>query len=78
MVVSYLVGGREGGWAKDFMEDGSKRISNNVQITTRWASRIVGLGEAVLDETHPEGCTGHLRDFVRFREPQRLVFDGFE
>jgi IS1 family transposase len=34
LVVSYLVGGRDGGWAKDFMEDCAKRISNRVQITT--------------------------------------------
>ncbi|MGO9649636.1 MAG: IS1 family transposase [Terriglobales bacterium] len=34
LVVSHLVGGRDGGWAKDFMEDCAKRISNRVQITT--------------------------------------------
>lgn len=34
LVVSYLVGGRDGGWAQDFMEDCAKRISNRVQITT--------------------------------------------
>jgi IS1 family transposase len=34
LVVSYLVGGRGAGWAKDFMEDCAKRISNRVQITT--------------------------------------------
>lgn len=34
LVVSYLVGGRDGGWAKDFMEDCAKRIGNRVQITT--------------------------------------------
>ncbi len=34
LVVSYLVGGRDGGWAHDFMEDCAKRISNRVQITT--------------------------------------------
>ena len=34
LVVSYLVGGRDGGWASDFMEDCAKRISNRVQITT--------------------------------------------
>jgi len=34
LVVSYLVGGRDGGWAKDFMEDCARRISNRVQITT--------------------------------------------
>jgi IS1 family transposase len=34
LVVSYLVGGRDGGWAADFMEDCAKRISNRVQITT--------------------------------------------
>ena len=33
-MVSYLVGGRDGGWAKDFMEDCAKRIRNRVQITT--------------------------------------------
>ena len=33
-MVSYLVGGRDGGWAKDFMGDCAKRISNRVQITT--------------------------------------------
>lgn len=34
LVVSYLVGGRDGGWAADFMEDCAKRIRNRVQITT--------------------------------------------
>jgi IS1 family transposase len=34
LVVSYLVGGRGAGWAKDFMEDCASRISNRVQITT--------------------------------------------
>jgi IS1 family transposase len=34
LVVSYLVGGRGAGWAKDFMEDCAKRIRNRVQITT--------------------------------------------
>jgi IS1 family transposase len=34
LVVSYLVGGRDGGWAKDFMADCASRIRNRVQITT--------------------------------------------
>jgi IS1 family transposase len=34
LVVSYLVGGRDGGWAHDFMEDCAMRIRNRVQITT--------------------------------------------
>jgi len=34
LVVSYLVGWRDGGWAHDFMEDCAKRIRNRVQITT--------------------------------------------
>lgn len=34
LVVSYLVGGRGAGWAKDFMEDCAGRIRNRVQITT--------------------------------------------
>ena len=34
LVVSYLVGGRDGGWAREFMEDCSSRITNRVQITT--------------------------------------------
>jgi IS1 family transposase len=34
LVVSYLVGGRGGDWAKDFMQDGASRIKNRVQITT--------------------------------------------
>jgi IS1 family transposase len=34
LVVSYLVGGRDGGWAGEFMEDCASRISNRVQITT--------------------------------------------
>jgi IS1 family transposase len=32
--VSYLVGGRDAGWAKEFMEDCARRISSRVQITT--------------------------------------------
>lgn len=34
LVISYLVGGRDGGWAHDFMEDCASRIKNRVQITT--------------------------------------------
>ena len=34
LVVSYLVGGRDGGWARDFMDDCASRIRNRVQITT--------------------------------------------
>ena len=34
LIVSYLVGGRDGGWAHDFMEDCANRIRNRVQITT--------------------------------------------
>lgn len=34
LVVSYLVGGRSAGWAKDFMADCASRIRNRVQITT--------------------------------------------
>ncbi|MFI5118602.1 MAG: IS1 family transposase [Terriglobales bacterium] len=34
LIVSYLVGGRDGGWAMDFMEDCASRIASRVQITT--------------------------------------------
>src|SRR6266446_8465303 len=34
LVVSYLVGNRDGGWAEDFMNDCASRIRNRVQITT--------------------------------------------
>lgn len=34
LCVSYLVGGRDGGWAIEFMRDCASRISNRVQITT--------------------------------------------
>lgn len=34
LIISYLIGGRDGGWAHDFMEDCAKRIKNRVQITT--------------------------------------------
>src|SRR6185312_12539334 len=34
LCVSYLVGGRDAGWAHDFMQDCANRISNRVQITT--------------------------------------------
>ena len=34
LIVSYLVGGRDAGWAYDFMEDCASRISSRVQITT--------------------------------------------
>ncbi len=34
LVVSYLVGGRDSGWAHDFMDDCASRIRNRVQITT--------------------------------------------
>jgi IS1 family transposase len=34
LCVSYLVGGRDLGWATEFMQDCASRISNRVQITT--------------------------------------------
>jgi IS1 family transposase len=34
LCVSYLVGGRDAGWAQEFMQDCASRISNRVQITT--------------------------------------------
>lgn len=34
LVVSYLVGGRDSGWAYEFMQDCANRISSRVQITT--------------------------------------------
>jgi IS1 family transposase len=34
LVVSYLVGGRDGGWALEFMEDCASRIKGRVQVTT--------------------------------------------
>ena len=34
LVVSYLVGGRDGGWAQEFMQDCASRINGRVQVTT--------------------------------------------
>jgi len=34
LVMGYLVGGRDGGWARDFMDDCASRIRNRVQLTT--------------------------------------------
>lgn len=34
LCVSYLVGGRDGEWAKEFMQDCARRIKGRVQITT--------------------------------------------
>lgn len=34
LVVSYLVGGRDAGWAMEFMEDCAGRIRGRVQVTT--------------------------------------------
>lgn len=34
LCTSYLVGGRDYGWARDFMDDCASRIANRVQITT--------------------------------------------
>src|SRR5712692_8801162 len=34
LVVSYLVGGRDGGWAHEFMQDCASRINGRVQVTT--------------------------------------------
>jgi len=34
LCVSYLVGGRDAGWAHEFMQDCADRIKNRVQITT--------------------------------------------
>ena len=33
LCVSYLVGGRDGGWAKEFIQDCARRIKGRVQIT---------------------------------------------
>lgn len=34
LCISYLVGGRDGGWAYDFMQDVASRVRGRVQITT--------------------------------------------
>lgn len=34
LCVSYMVGGRDAGWAHDFMEDCASRIKGHVQLTT--------------------------------------------
>lgn len=34
MIVSYLVGGRDSGYALEFMDDVAKRLANRVQLTT--------------------------------------------
>lgn len=34
LCVSYLVGGRDAAWAKDFMEDCAERMNSRVQVTT--------------------------------------------
>ena len=34
LCVSYLVGGRDAGWAHDFMQDCASRVRTRVQITT--------------------------------------------
>ena len=34
LIVSYLVGGRDGGYAAEFMEDVASRLANRVQLTT--------------------------------------------
>lgn len=34
LIVSYLVGGRDGGYAYDFMQDVAERLANRVQLTT--------------------------------------------
>lgn len=34
LCISYLVGGRDGGWAFDFMQDVASRIKGRVQLTT--------------------------------------------
>jgi IS1 family transposase len=34
LCVSYLIGGRDGGWAREFMNDCADRIQGRVQITT--------------------------------------------
>ncbi len=34
LCISYLVGGRDAGWATEFMQDCANRIANRVQITT--------------------------------------------
>ena len=40
LCLSYLVGGRDGGWASDFMEDCSSRIRGRVQLAKMVTKRI--------------------------------------
>ena len=34
LIVSYLVGGRDASWAKEFMHDVASRVANKIQLTT--------------------------------------------
>jgi IS1 family transposase len=34
LIISYLVGGRDAAWAKEFMHDVASRVANKIQLTT--------------------------------------------
>lgn len=34
LIISYLVGGRDASWAKEFMQDVASRVANKIQLTT--------------------------------------------
>jgi len=44
LVVSYLVGGRDAGWAYEFMQDCASRIASRVQVTTDGLKGLFGSG----------------------------------
>jgi IS1 family transposase len=51
LCVSYLVGGRDAGWATDFIEDCARRIKGRVQITTDGHRVYVDAIEGVFGQT---------------------------
>ena len=65
LVLSYLVGGRDGGWAHDFMEDCASRINNRVQITTdvhrAYLEAVEGAFGADMRRPSPGTCQHVLR-----------------
>src|SRR5271157_4064669 len=67
LVVSYLVGGRDAGWAYEFMEDCASRISSRVQITTDGHRAYL---EAV------EGAFGMDVDYAQLQKIYGASMDG--
>lgn len=77
LCVSYLVGGRDLGWAKDFMHDCASRISNRVQITTdghkSYLESVEGAFGADIDYAQLQKIYGAVNDKETRYSPAKCI-----